>query len=141
MSNPQNKPKRGAGRPTLYNEEMQEKADRYIHEYKNLDEVVPSVAGLCVFLKVRRSTVYGWEKVHPRIAETLDDIRQLQEKVLLNLGLRGDFNPTITKLALANHGYFDKQELDHTTNGSSINTASTIQYTIVDARKEEDGDS
>ena len=36
-----------------------------------------------------------------------------QEKDLINKGLTGDFNSTITKLILTKHGYSDKQDIDH----------------------------
>jgi len=41
---------------------------------------------------------------------TLSRIATNQEFRLLNGGLLGDFNPAITKLALANHGYSEKQD-------------------------------
>jgi len=104
--------KRPVGRPSKHNEELQAKADRYIHEYHTQDDVIPSAAGLCVWLGISRSTLHEWERSYPEFSNTLDAIRQLQEKVALNNGLTGDFNSTIVKLVLANHGYSDRQEID-----------------------------
>jgi len=39
---------------------------------------------------------------------------------LVNKGLTGDFNATITKLMLANHGYSEKQSIDHQLSDSSM---------------------
>ena len=42
---------REVGRPSLLNEELLEKAKEYLHGgYKEIDNVVPSTAGLCCYL-------------------------------------------------------------------------------------------
>jgi|SRR5699024_6780471 len=112
--------KNKGGRPTKYNDELQAKADRYIHEYHTQDDVIPSAAGLCIWLDISRPTLHEWDKIHPKFSKTLDAIRQLQEKVALNKGLIGEFNSTIVKLVLANHGYSDKLETDITTAGKPL---------------------
>lgn len=43
-----------------------------------------------------------------------------QEVELINKGLKGEFNASIAKLMLANHGYSEKQTLDHQSMGNSI---------------------
>lgn len=97
-------------RPTKYNNEMQAKADEYLSTYKELGSVIPSVAGLSIFLGVSKATIYNWGKEHDEFLDTLRVINSTQESELLNQGLVGSFNATITKLALANHGYSDKVE-------------------------------
>lgn len=37
--------------------------------------------------------------------------------MLINGGLQSDFSAGIAKLMLANHGYNEKQAIDHTSNG------------------------
>ena len=108
------------GRPSLYNEQMQAKADDYKFRYSEQGDVVPSRAGLCCWLGISRSTSYDWEKAHVQFMHTLEAISVLQENIALNKSLTGDFNATISKLLLANHGYSDAQKVDHTTKGESL---------------------
>ena len=108
------------GRPSLYNEQMQAKADDYKFSYSEQGDVVPSRAGLCCWLGISRSTSYDWEKAHVQFMHTLEAISVLQENIALNKSLTGDFNATISKLLLANHGYSDKQELAHTSPDGSM---------------------
>lgn len=111
------------GRPTKYNDELQAKADRYIHEYEQQGDVIPSAAGLCVWLGIDRTTLHAWDRIHPAWSKTLSDIRELQEKTTLNKGLTGQFNSTIVKLVLYNHGYSDKIEQSHTSPDGSMGPA------------------
>ncbi|MEN7471298.1 terminase small subunit, partial [Providencia stuartii] len=53
-------------------------------------------------------------------------IKTLQENRLINKGLIGEFNPTITKLMLANHGYSEKQEVDHKSSDSSMSPTKIV---------------
>lgn len=99
------------GRPTKYNEAMQEKADDYLTTYQK-DSVVPSVAGLSLVLDLSDSTIYDWKAKHPDFSRTLRNIKKKQEAELLNKGLTSEFNATIVKLMLHNHGYSDKVEQD-----------------------------
>lgn len=108
------------GRPSLYNEQMQAKADDYKFRYSEQSDVVPSRAGLCCWLGISRSTSYDWEKAHVQFMHTLEAISVLQENIALNKSLTGDFNATISKLLLANHGYSDAQKVDHTTGGEPM---------------------
>lgn len=121
---------REIGRPSLLDEEMLEKAEHYmIDGYKEIENIVPSVAGLSCYLGVSKSTVYEWAKDTPenrlipirvRFSDTLDAIQAKQEMLLINGGLSQVFSGTITKLMLANHGYSDKVQTDVTSNGQTI---------------------
>ena len=101
------------GRPTEYNESVQEKADYYVYNWAELGENLPSRVGLCCYIGIAKSTSYEWEKSYPDFSDSLKAIDALQEQVLLNNGVSGKFNPTITKLVLNNHGYHEKKEVDH----------------------------
>ncbi|MDF7387072.1 DNA-packaging protein, partial [Proteus mirabilis] len=59
-------------------------------------------------------------------SDTLDGIMAFQEMKLINSGLAGDFNATITKLMLANHGYSEKQEVDHQSSDGSMSQKPTV---------------
>lgn len=129
--------KREVGRPTLLDEEMLEKAKHYLLSgYKEIENIVPSTAGLCCYLGVGKSTVYDWaadtesnrnDPIRKEFSETLAAIQTKQEMLLINGGLSQVFSGTITKLMLANHGYSDKVETDVTTKGDSINKPTVIQ--------------
>ena len=138
---------REIGRPSLLDEEMLEKAKHYmIDGYKEIENIVPSVAGLSCYLGVSKSTVYEWAKDTPEnrlipirvmFSDTLDAIQAKQEMLLINGGLSQSFSGTITKLMLANHGYSDKVQTDVTTNGESINKPTTIELVAPNVSSED----
>ena len=127
---------REIGRPSLLDEEMLEKAKHYmIDGYKEIENIVPSVAGLCCYLGVSKSAVYVWSEkseanlkdpIRVEFMDTLDAIQAKQEMLLINGGLSQVFSGTITKLMLANHGYSDKVNTDITSNGQTIGDKPTV---------------
>lgn len=123
------------GRPSLFNQEMIERAQEYVwffqqpksaEEMENDVEVVPSVAGLALYLGVSRATLYNWGDENKEFLDTLASLQAVQEVSLLNGGLRGRFNAQISKLALANHGYSDKQEIDNRSSDGSMTPKPTV---------------
>ena len=107
------------GRPTKYNDDMQAQADAYVTEWADYD-AIPSRVGLCCYLGIDKTTSYDWEAIYPEFSHTLRVIDTLQEHTGVNKGITGEFNSTITKLVLANHGYSDRQAVDHTTAGEAM---------------------
>ncbi len=97
-------------RPTKLTDELTAKAAEYLDRYEELEEPVPSVAGLACFLKVARSSIYLWSKGEGPFSDIVDDIHSKQEQKLLTGGLLGNYNPSIAKLMLTKHGYSDKQQ-------------------------------
>ncbi|AID17915.1 hypothetical protein AVT64_gp39 [Acinetobacter phage YMC11/12/R2315] len=115
------------GRPSGLTPELIEKAKEYlITGYKEIENIVPSIAGLGCYLGIGRSTIYEYKALSPEFADTLDAIMMKQEMLLINGGLSQQFSGTITKLMLANHGYSDKVETDITSNGESVNKPTVI---------------
>ena len=108
------------GRPTDYTPEMQAKASGYIYQLEELGHVVPSRAGLCCYLGIGRQTSYEWQKIHDEFKYTLQDVEIMQEHLALNGGLNNALNSTIVKLVLANHGYSDKQDINHGSKDGSM---------------------
>ena len=118
------------GRPTLLDEEMLERANHYLIDgYKEIENIVPSTAGLCCYLGVSKSTVYEWgskeesnlrDPIRKQFSDTLEAIQNKQEMLLINGGLSQQFSGTITKLMLANHGYSDSVKQDHTSSDGSM---------------------
>lgn len=120
------------GRPTIYNDELLDKAESYIENFAELGDVIPSIEGLSEYLPVARSTIYEWKDSggKERFSDILARILTKQARLLMNSGLKGDFNAAITKLALGKHGYSDKLEQDVTSNGKDLSW--TIE--VVDAK-------
>ena len=74
-----------------------------------------------MYLGIGRSTVHKWQgSGDARFVDTLEQISLAQENKALNGGLLGDFNSTITKLVLANHGYHEKKVVDANVTNSDL---------------------
>lgn len=118
------------GRPTDYTPELIEKALHYAENFEEYGDAVPTVAGLACELKLSRETLYAWVKddTKPEFSDIFNAIMQGQERKLVNGGLSGGFNPAVTKMMLTKHGYSDKQEIDHTTNGKDMMPAVSISF-------------
>ena len=108
-------------RPTIFSKEIIQKTKLYLETYQELEEVIPSIAGLSCFLGIARDTIYDWSSQEDKqeFSDTIAKIMSDQEKTLINKGLQGDFNANITKLVLGKHGY--KDNADVTTGGDKIN--------------------
>jgi len=103
------------GRPTDYSQEVVDQALQYLEHYESppYNNKVPSIVGLCRAIKRARSTVYLWAKDEDK-QEFSDIVRQVaeyQEEKLIDKGLDGTFNASITKLMLGKHGYKDQSAL------------------------------
>ena len=125
-------PRRPVGRPSKYNEQMQAHADRYVFDFNEQGDVIPSNAGLCCWLGISRSTLHEWSNTYAEFSSTLEAIQSKQETMTLNKALVGEFNSTIAKLVLANHGYSDRQDIAHTSPDGSM-SPTTISIVGVDA--------
>jgi hypothetical protein len=126
-----------AGRPSKYNEETQAKADWYLANYKELGDKVPTAAGLAVYLDVGKNSLYEWAKHHEIFSTTLARLNAIQEYKLTQGGLGNDYNPTITKLMLANHGYSEKNQTELTgRDGGAIEQKFIVEF--VDSDDEQD---
>ena len=100
------------GRSTEYTDEIAEQALAYINGgWEKEGHAIPSIVGLCKVIKRARSTIYKWaeDKDNP-FSDMLEESKETQEFVTLNKSLMNEFNPTISKLILAKHGYHDKQD-------------------------------
>ena len=102
------------GRPTKYSPELVEKVQEYIENYEQLNQIVPSIAGLAEYLRIRRETLHVWthDEDKEEFSNMLGELLAKQERLLINKGLASEFNSNITKLMLAKHGYSARQEID-----------------------------
>ena len=111
-SNSLTKPKHAGGRPSKYNTRTVRKAREYItKEYKT----IPTIAGLCVYLGVCRDTLYTWLKHEDKqeLTDTIANMADIREELLLEGSLKGKLNSNIAKLVLTtNHGYSENNQKD-----------------------------
>ena len=121
------------GRPTDYTPEIIEAAWDYAKGgWIAAGDRVPSVAGLACEINVSRETCHAWSRDEGnQFSDILKLISRKQERELLNNGLSGDFNYSITKMMLSKHGYSDatKQELSGPSGGA---IPIEIKRTIID---------
>jgi len=106
-------------RPTDYTPELVEKAKAVIEEWE-VTNMLPQIAGLAIRLDVSRDTLYEWAKLYPEFSDILEKVMSYQEWTLIQKGLDGKYNSTITKLMLSKHGY--RESSDITTNGKALPT-------------------
>lgn len=106
-------------RPTDYSQEVLDKAREYLENLPS-DEAVHSIEGLADYIDISRSNIYLWESQEDKkqFSDIVENIREKQAKTLVNKGLKGDFNSSITKVMLTKHGYIDKQDI--TSDGKAI---------------------
>ena len=125
-----------AGRPTKYSKELLKKTKAWVAEF-DIDDAgtLPSVERLALHLGCSRDSIYEWAK-HEDKKEFSDTLRELEYKqkiMLVDGGLSGAKNTTITKLMLSsNHGVNEKTETDLK---ASV-AVSAIKLIVVDPKSE-----
>jgi len=125
------------GRPPRYNPAMQIKAENYLKNHEALGDTMPSLAGLAVYLDVCKQSLYEWAKREDGepFVRVLSMLKCRQERALLNGGLDGTLNATISKLVLSKHGYQEKTRTDHSItgeDGKTIDTTWNVQVRAVE---------
>lgn len=110
------------GRPSKYNEELQDKADAYLEDqFYTHQEPVPSIAGLAVHLGICRDTVAEWAKDKPEFSGTVRKMLAMQQLGLQSGGLKKEYDAGMARFMLAaNHGMSDKAQIDHTSSDGSM---------------------
>jgi hypothetical protein len=122
------------GRPSEYTPEKLALARMYLEGgWQEQGDAVPQIAGLALAMGIERQTVYAWAKHEdkPEFLYIFTRVQALQERGLINNGLRGDFNPAIAKMMLTKHGYSDKHEVDNTSSDGSM-SPTRIEITAPD---------
>jgi hypothetical protein len=109
-------------RPSKYTPELLEKAQDYLDNWQDLGDVVPVLCGLYIHCGITRETASQWAKEEDKkpFSDICARVRELQERELLSKGLSRKTDNSLTKLMLMRHGYSEKSEVDHTTNGENI---------------------
>lgn len=103
------------GAPTKLTPELVERAEQYVIDgFTDEGEMVPSIAGLACYLGISKNSVYKYGELDSDFLNTLEAIEVKQEKLLVNNGLAGKYNSTITKLMMSNHGYKESNKTELT---------------------------
>jgi hypothetical protein len=106
------------GRPSKYDGvKIKKEFLAYIKECEKKKNV-PTIEGFSLFTEITRVTFYEWanpksDQYHEDFSYIFDNLKTLQADILLQGGVKGIYNATITKLMLSKHDYIDtnKQEL------------------------------
>jgi hypothetical protein len=100
-----------AGRPSPYDaSKVAKEVTKYIAECKG-NQYLPTIEGLAVHLCVARSTLYLWAAEHPEFSDIFEQLKAVQASMLIQNGLKGEYNATITKLMLTKHDYVERQDV------------------------------
>ena len=110
-----------AGRPTKYKPSANDELDNYLSTTGREQMSLPTIQGFSLWLNVNDDTLNEWSKRYPAFSATLERLKKLQAKQLIDDGIYGgkEVNATIVKLLLQNnHGM--KERTDTTTNDKDI---------------------
>lgn len=110
------------GPPSKWNESIITKARHYLANYQDYGKNIPTVARLSQVLNISRDRIYKWaqQKDKKELKYILSELKCIQEAELLENGLTGDYNPTITKLLLSKHGYHDNPQVNQGNTGITV---------------------
>ena len=103
------------GRPSGITPEFLGMAKAYLEKYETLGEIIPTIEGLALFTDKARVMLHRWvrDKESKEFSYIYSKLMALQGKALLNNGLAGKYNSTITKLILTKHDYRDARDERH----------------------------
>lgn len=124
-----------------YTPAILQEVDLYMKNWNADGDVIPSIEGLAVYLGVSRTTVDNWQKEENKadFCEAVARLLTLQAKIMLNRGLEGKFNSTVTKLLLNPHGYIEKSDI--TSGGDKLNLSEGLMAAIDKAYGEKETDT
>lgn len=125
------------GRPTKYTEELLAIAREYPFNFNTEhDHSFPSIVGLAKVIRVNSDTIYDWAKQSEKkeFSDILKDIMDYQHLELMEGGISGKFNPTISKLILTKHGHSEKSEVS-SNNKSTIEHSGSVTVTTEEAKQ------
>jgi len=111
------------GPPSKWDASIITKARHYLANYQDYGKNIPTVARLSQVLNISRDRIYKWaqQKDKKELKYILSELKCIQEAELLENGLTGDYNPTITKLLLTKHGYTDNPNGNQGVSGITVN--------------------
>ena len=118
--------KKLGGRPSKYCPAILRNSKHYLANYREIGNKIPSIAGLSVYLKTTRERLHTWanDADKPEFHDILNRMKSEQEAALLDNGLDGTFNASVTKLVLSKHGYTENTANSGTSVNVTINRGS-----------------
>lgn len=114
------------GRSSECSQEHVDKGIAYINGgYIEQGEIIPTSDGLAIYLDVARATPYNWTtqescQFKDEFAYIVDRVQAIQGMRVVTGGLDGTFNPSFAGKIASNHGYGDKQTLNHVSEDGSM---------------------
>ena len=122
MSSQPIKKKHPGGRPTKYTPELIRKTEEYLENWKDYGHKIPTMSGLSQVIDVTRERIAIWrqDKNKQEFSRMISRLMSMQETQLLDNGLDGTFNPSITKLVLSKHGYHDNPQANQAATGIQV---------------------
>ena len=117
------------GRPTKYDPKLCDELDKYLTTTGKEQMSLPTIQGFSLWLGVNDDTLNEWSKHYPEFSATLERLRKLQAKQLIDDGIYGgkEVNATIVKLLLQNtHGM--KERVDATSNDKELKGLVEVNY-------------
>lgn len=98
-----------AGRPTLYSDDMDQKAQTYMRSCRTTNSI-PFIEELALELDVCRDTLLQWSYEHAAFSCTMQKLRMLQELTLKKGALCKTLSGNVAIFLLkANHGLSDSE--------------------------------
>jgi len=98
-------------------EVMKTKVDKNGNEvtwYENVPNALPTFEGFAASIGVHRETLLNWSKSNEDFFDAYKKAKDLQKNMLMDLGLRGYYNPTFAIFTAKNvTDMRDKQEVAH----------------------------
>jgi len=118
-------------KPAIYKENnIVKETEKYINKYKQL-EIIPTIVGLALFLKINKDTVYEYAKRYPEFKKSLTKVLELQERKLLSESLVNKYNSRIAILLLSRHGWKEEN------NNTNINISVGEDFKKISIEKQE----
>lgn len=116
--------------PTKFTPATLKRGEDYIARAEAKPLAVPTLQGYCRAMGISVALLDQWEK-DPRkrdiILEAKSRVMALQHDRLIEGGLNGTMNQQIARLMLgANHGYFERASVDHTSSDKSMSPAPVV---------------
>jgi len=92
---------------THFNKKIREYVNNWSNKKYQFHDSVPMFDTVAVILGVSRRAVFLWYKDgdHPEFTHQCELLKSMQARVLVNGGLAGKLNTTITKILLTDHEY------------------------------------
>jgi hypothetical protein len=116
--------------PKYTPEELLDKSVEYEEGWKSKGEIIPTLAGLAVHLKVSKECVSRWRKKekYEKFDQLCARVQSEQELMLISGGLSKTYDASLSKLLLHKHGYSDRIETDNKHNHTVKKAPPVIQF-------------